>query len=200
MRARFIRRSSSRPVRVETAHGYRIVTLLGSAGLLVGFVGIAAATGRSLSPFMGYLARSSGFTLYLLLWLVVVLGLGLTTGLLDRFGGRGVVYSLHRFATDLSYGVLVLHLGSLALHEWVLFGLRDLLLPFASGVREPWTGLGVIAAWLFVLIGVSFGLQRWIGQRGWRVLHLAAFPLYGIALAHSLGSGTDSMALWAQGL
>jgi len=200
MRARFTRRSSSSPTRVETAHGYRVFTLLGSIAILAVIAVISESTGRSLSHVNWYITRSSGFTLYLLLWLVVMLGLGLTTGLLDRFGGRGVVFSLHRFATDLSYGVLALHMGALVFHDWIRFDLRDLLIPFASGLREPWTGIGVIAAWLFVLIGVSFGLQRWIGQRGWRVLHYASFPLFVIALAHGLGAGSDTVSLWAQGL
>lgn len=198
MSAPSIRRSSSTPVRVEPAHGYRLAALLGATGLLAVLTGIALATGRSLSPLTWHIARASGVALYLLLWITVALGLGLTTGLLDRFGGRGVVYSLHRFATDLAYGALALHLGSLVLDEWVGFGLRDLLVPFASGVREPWTGLGVVTAWLWIAVGVGFGLQRWLGQRAWRALHTAAYPLYLVALAHGIGAGTDAASLLLQ--
>ena len=192
MSARFTRRSSSTPVRVEPAHGYRLAALLGATALLAALAGIALATDRSLSPLTWYIARASGVALYLLLWGTVALGLGLTTGLLDRIGGRGVVYSLHRFATDLAYGVLALHVGSLVLDDYVAFSPRDVLVPFLSEVREPWTGLGILTAWLWVIVGVGFGMQRWIGQRGWRALHTASYPLYLVALAHGLGAGRDA--------
>jgi predicted ferric reductase len=145
-----------------------------------------------------YLARASGITLYLLLWLATVLGLGLTTKTLDRFGGRGMIHGLHDFATQLSYGFLALHLLSLAVDETVAFGARALLIPFASTWREPWTGLGVLAAWLTVLIGVSAGLRRLTGFRAWRVLHWLTFPLYLMALLHAVGAGSDRSAPWAQ--
>ena len=76
MSARFTRRSSSTPVRVEPAHGYRLAALLGATALLAALAGIALATDRSLSPLTWYIARASGVALYLLLWGTVALGLG----------------------------------------------------------------------------------------------------------------------------
>jgi predicted ferric reductase len=168
--------------------------------LVSALVAGAALTGRSTSPVTWYLARASGMTLYLLLWFSTLLGLGLTTTLLDRFGGRGVVYSLHRFVTSLAYGFLSLHVLSLAADSWMAFGPVALVVPFASPWREPWTGFGVIAGGLFVAIGGSFALRRYLTYRTWRALHWLAFPLFGLALAHGIGAGTDSSTVWAQGI
>jgi hypothetical protein len=138
--------------------------------------------------------------LYLVLWVSTLTGLGLTTALLDRWGGRGIVFSVHAYITQIAYGFLALHLLSLAADPTVDFGLKQLLVPFASGWREPWTGLGVIAGELTIVIGGSFAVRRMIGQRTWRVLHWLTFPLYGMALLHSLGAGTDSRMPWAGAL
>jgi sulfoxide reductase heme-binding subunit YedZ len=136
--------------------------------------------------------------LYLVLWLSVMAGLGLTTALIDRVGGRGVIYSLHAFTTSLAYGFLALHLLSLAADPTVDFGLKELLVPFASAWREPFTGLGVLAGELTVLVGASFAVKRRIGQRAWRAFHWLAFPLYGLALLHGLGAGTDAQTPWME--
>ena len=129
------------------------------AALLIG----AAMSGRSVSPVTWYVARASGIMLYLVLWLSAIGGLGLTTALMDRAAGRGVVFSLHAFTTPLAYGFLALHLLSIAADPTVDFGLKGLLVPFASPWREPWTGFGVLAAELTRLSGVPaapLALQR----------------------------------------
>lgn len=161
---------------------------------------IALVSGRTLSPFTWYLTRAAGISLYLLYWLVVVLGLGLTTPLLARLDGRAVLYSVHRYATELAYGFLALHMISLAIDHHVRFSPTSLLVPFVAPSNEPWTGLGVIAGYVMVLIGISFGLRRWIGQRGWRLLHFLAFPAYAMGLAHGIGAGSDTGALWMQAI
>jgi sulfoxide reductase heme-binding subunit YedZ len=184
------------PSRPEPAGGYPVGLLAGGSLAMLALVAAAAVMGRSVSPVTWYVARASGIVLYLVLWLSVVAGLGLTTSLLDRWGGRGMVFSLHAFTTQLAYGFLALHLLSLAADPTVRFGPRDLLVPFAATVREPWTGCGVLAGELTVIIGVSFSVKRLIGQRAWRALHWLTFPLYALALLHGLGAGTDTRTPW----
>jgi sulfoxide reductase heme-binding subunit YedZ len=109
-----------------------------------------------------------------------------------------VIFSLHAFVTRLSYAMLALHLGSLALDAAMPFGPRPRAGALAWGWREPWTGLGVLAAWLVILLGVSGGLRRLIGTRAWRAVHWLTFPLYGMALLHGIGAGSDSGTIWGQ--
>jgi sulfoxide reductase heme-binding subunit YedZ len=105
--------------------------------------------------------------------------------------------SLHTFTIQLAYGFLTLHLLTLLLDTHVPFSLRELLIPFSSDAREPWTGLGVVAMHLLVVIAVSGSLRRIVSFRVWKGLHLLAFPLYVLALAHGAGAGADRNAPWA---
>jgi hypothetical protein len=166
------------------------------AGLAVG----AALTGASLSPLTWYLARASGFTLYLLLWFTVVSGLGMTTKLAVPSGRAGESWIIHRFTTELSFIALAMHLLSLALDPSVALGVLGVLVPFTSDVRQPWTDLGIVAAWGMIALTLSYGVRHYTGKHGWRILHYAAFPLWVIALLHGIGAGSDSRQFWAIGV
>lgn len=176
----------------EPAEGRVIALLLGGALAMGGLLAGSAALGWSLSPLTWYIARSSGLILYLLTWFNVISGLGLTTKLLAPLGSRGTTFSMHGYAFHLWYGFLMLHVLSLTLDPTVSFGPRELLVPFVSGWRQPWTGLGVLAAEVGTIVGGSFGLRRLIGYRAWRALHWLSFPLFLGALAHGLGAGSDA--------
>lgn len=170
------------------------------AGALGGMLATAAVVGASWSPFTWYLARASGFTLYLLFWLTVVSGLGMTTKSLGKLGHRGENWQIHRVSTELAFVALVIHMLALALDPTVPLGLVGVLLPFISDVRQPWTDLGIITAWGMVAVAISYGLQRWIGRGGWRALHYLAFPLWFMGLLHGIGGGTDTAIPWGLGL
>jgi predicted ferric reductase len=195
------RSSATRPAQPpEPSGGFGIAGIAGVAAGLMAIVGVATLLGRSVSPLTWYLTRASGFTLYLLLWFSVTMGLGITTKLFDRFAARSVIYSVHTFVTQLSYGFLALHLLSLLADTHVSFSIGKLLVPFASETAEPWTGLGVLAMYLLIIIGVSGFLRRFISFKVWRVLHMLAFPLFLQALAHGIGTGSDSESIWALSL
>jgi sulfoxide reductase heme-binding subunit YedZ len=167
--------------------------LLASGGIVIAAMAAASLLfGWSPSPLTWYITRAAGLVLYLLTWLMMLFGLGLTTRLANTAIGRGLAYSLHAYAFHLWYGFLTLHMLSLAIDPTQRFGARELLVPFASDVRQPWTGLGVLAAELGVLIGASFAVRRVIGFRAWRAMHWLAFPVFAIGLAHGVGAGTDS--------
>lgn len=183
--------SPTRSKPVEPGANYRVIALLLVDGFALLLLAIAWLTGNSLSPLTWYLVRSSGISLYLLLWASTMLGLGMTTGSFDRFPGRGLVLIMHRFSTELAYSMLALHLFGLVLDSYVSYRLADIFVPFYASNGDLWIALGVVAAWSMMLIGVSFSLRNLIGQRGWRWLHFGSFPLYIVALFHGLGAGTD---------
>ena len=176
----------------EPGEQYRVHIMLAVNAFAILLFAYAWLTGASLSPLTWYITRSSGLALYLLLWISMVFGLGVTTGLFDRFPGRAIVLLIHRFSTELAYSVLALHLFALILDTYVHYTLADILVPFHADGGDLWIGMGVIAAWATVLIGVSFSVRAVIGQRTWVILHMGSFPLYVLALFHGIGSGTDT--------
>lgn len=181
----------------EPAGFYPVVFLIAGAVGIGILVLASSAAGFSLSPLTWFLTRAAGITLYLLLWFSVVLGLGITTKQFDRFAGRGIVYSLHRYVVQLSYGFLAMHLLALAADSKIPFGLPELVIPFRSDAPEPWTGMGIIAMWLLFAITLSVPARRWLSFRIWRATHMLAFPLYLLALAHGIGAGSDTGESWA---
>jgi sulfoxide reductase heme-binding subunit YedZ len=66
--------------------------------------------------------------------------------------------------------------------------------------RPLWTGLGVVAAELMLVVYASFSLRSRIGQKAWRRLHWATYGLFVSATAHGLMAGSDSGAGWALSL
>ncbi|HVX30633.1 MAG TPA: hypothetical protein VHA53_09160, partial [Nitrolancea sp.] len=139
-----------------------ILVAAGAAGMLAG----ATVTGVALSPFVWYLARAAGFTLYLLFWLSVVTGLGITTTLLDAIVRRTDLWTLHRFTTELAFVFLALHMLVLAIDPTVALGAVGVLIPGMSDVRQPWTDIGILAGWGMVGLAGSFAVRRLLRQRG----------------------------------
>lgn len=157
----------------------------------------SAVTGASLSPASWYVARGSGFALYLLSWFLVVSGLGTSTKLLVTTGARDVSLSVHAFAFHLWYGLLALHMLSIAIDPAVKFGVVELLVPFAAGWREPWTGLGILAAQLGIITGASATVRRVLGYRAWKAIHWLSLPMFALGLLHGLMAGTDGGSIAA---
>src|SRR5262245_29952703 len=104
----------------EPAGWYAVAMLLGVCGiggLLVG----ASMAGRPTSPLTWYLSRAAGLTLYALLWLALMTGLGVSLRLPRRTGVRSAIHSLHRFVVLLGFGLLTLHVMPLILDRSVPF-------------------------------------------------------------------------------
>jgi sulfoxide reductase heme-binding subunit YedZ len=75
-------------------------------------------------------------------------------------------------------------------------GLSGIAIPFTMSHQPLWTGLGIIGGWLAALFGLTFYVRRWIGPKLWRRMHRWTLAVYALAVAHTLGSGTDSASLW----
>jgi methionine sulfoxide reductase heme-binding subunit len=62
--------------------------------------------------------------------------------------------------------------------------------------RPLWTGLGIVAGYLGALLGLTFYVRRRIGPRLWRQAHRLTIVVYALAVAHTLGAGTDASTPW----
>jgi sulfoxide reductase heme-binding subunit YedZ len=143
-----------------------------------------------------YVGRGSGVVSLLLLTVVMVLGVGSRSGRpafgLPRFG----VVALHRTASLLSVVFLAIHVVTLTLDPQAELRLVDLVLPFDAATRPLWTGLGTVGLDLTVAIVVTSLLRHRIGRRAWRAVHWLAYLSWPVAVAHTLGTGTDRSTWW----
>ena len=139
-----------------------------------------------------YLTRASGLTAYGLLWVSVVWGLFKSLRLARSWPGAGTAFDLHEHVSLLALGFSLLHASILVADRE--FGLSpfELLVPFAPARQSRALGLGQIALSLLVIVTTSHYVRKRIGQRTWRLLHLASFAVYALTLVHALLAGTDS--------
>ena len=89
-----------------------------------------------------------------------------------------------------AHGVLLLG------DKWLRPGISGIAIPFTIAYRPVWTGLGILAGYTALVLGPTFYLRRRIGARRWRQVHRCTVAVFILAVAHSLGSGTDGASLW----
>jgi methionine sulfoxide reductase heme-binding subunit len=151
-------------------------------------------------PTFWILARAAGFTAYVLLTASVLAGLVVKARPFGRALRAATAVDLHRTIALLALGALAVHGTALVLDTTVHIGVGALLVPGLAPYRPLWTGLGVVAAELMVVVYASFSLRSRIGQKAWRRLHWATYGLFVSATAHGLMAGSDSGAAWALSL
>jgi sulfoxide reductase heme-binding subunit YedZ len=168
----------------------------GPGSLLV----LAIGAGTGLDHAIWLSARSMGLVAYALATCTVVLGVATASRAGDRVPGRGFVSDTHRALTLLTMLAVAGHVLLLAFDQYARFSPAALLVPFVSWYRPVWTGLGVLAAYVLLVVYASFYVRSRIGYRTWRTLHYASFAVFVMATAHGLLAGTDSSAVWARWL
>lgn len=156
---------------------------------------VTAATASSPIA-LWYLSRATGVVTLVLLTLTVALGVANFKRLRTRRIPRFVVDMVHRNVALLSVAFLAIHVLTTVADSYVSVGLVDAVLPFGSGYRPFWIGLGAVSVDLMLAVVLTSLLRRRIGHRVWRATHLLAYASWPVALAHSLGTGTDAGAGW----
>jgi predicted ferric reductase len=139
-----------------------------------------------------YVTRASGIIAYLLLWLSMVLGLGVTSKFFDHLLDRVFTYDFHQFISLLSIAFIVLHVVVLLLDRYLPYSVWQILVPFISPYRPFWVGVGVIAFYFTLLVTVTFYLRKQIGMGAFRLIHFLSLVGYLGATLHGLYAGTDS--------
>jgi methionine sulfoxide reductase heme-binding subunit len=151
-------------------------------------------------PTFWILARSSGLLAYALLTSSVLAGLVLKARPFGAALKAATVTDIHRFLALLGLGAVIVHAATLVLDSTVHIGIGALLVPGLAPYRPLWTGMGVLAAELMVVVYASFSLRKRIGTRNWRRLHWATYVVFTLATLHGLAAGTDSNRPWVLAL
>ena len=103
---------------------------------------------------------------------------------------------LHETLSLATIAALVLHAGALLGDGYLTPGLADVTVPFVFAYEPLWTGIGIVAGWLLVGLGLSFYVRAQIGVQRWRKLHRLTALAWVMAIGHSLGAGTDADQWW----
>ena len=140
-------------------------------------------------PTTGTVSAATGVISMVLLSAVVVLGILLDRRVrlpgLPRFAGL----SLHRYASLLAVGFLVLHIITAVAGPYARIRLAAIVVPFTSAYARGWLGLGAVATDLLIAIIATSLLRRHLSYRAWRAVHWLAYACWPFAFAHSIGTG-----------
>jgi sulfoxide reductase heme-binding subunit YedZ len=147
-----------------------------------------------------YTARGAGVISLALLTVVMVLGVGSRSGR-PVFGlPRFAVSAVHRNASLIGLGLLVVHTLFLLLDPYAQLRLVDLVIPFGAAYRPFWVGLGALAMDLLIVVWLSTLVRQRIGARMWRAIHWVSYAIWPVALLHALFTGTDADRLWLRAI
>jgi sulfoxide reductase heme-binding subunit YedZ len=148
-------------------------------------------TGDPAHQVFWFASRALGIVAITMLGLSVALGLAMAGRVMRRPGLPARLKLLHEAATLVTLGLIAAHAGVLLFDGYLRPGLAGIALPFALGYRPAFTGIGIIAGWLAVILGLSFYARKRIGTKTWRQMHRFTIVVYALALAHVVGAGTD---------
>jgi sulfoxide reductase heme-binding subunit YedZ len=152
------------------------------------------------STLLWYTTRATGLVALLLFTGTVILGL-LTAGRASsRNSPRFVQQDLHRRISVLALVFLAIHILTSVLDTYVHIGWLAIVVPFASPYGRFFVGLGAVSFDLMAAVIISSLLRSRIKPRTWRAVHWLSYLSWPIAIAHSIGIGTDARLLWVDGL
>ncbi len=135
---------------------------------------------------------------------IVLAGLSVTFGLLagrDRPLRLKALTEKKEFHEALSMATIVAIIAHglfLFLDPWLSAGVSGILVPFTMDYRPFFSGLGIIAGYGMVLLGLSYYARKWIGASRWRIAHRFVALFWILGLVHTFGAGTDAGELWLQ--
>ncbi len=142
-------------------------------------------------------ARTGGFTAYILLTLAVAVGLALTMQLQSPgYWPRLLNSELHNFLTLLSVVFVGVHILAVWIDPFTRFGWNEVFIPFVSHYRAMWMALGILALYLGIAIGISTWLRPLIGYTWWRRLHILTLGVYVLVTVHGIATGSDTQTWW----
>lgn len=152
-------------------------------------------------PYLWWLvSRASGIVALALISFSVVIGLLMATKLLRRPGLNRSLVRLHEQLALAGLIGITVHGASLLGDHWLKPGIKGILVPFAITYRPGFTGLGIIAGYLAMLLGPSYYLRRRIGTRRWRSVHRGAVLVWVLGATHAIGAGSDGSTMWLRGI
>ncbi len=145
-----------------------------------------------------YLIRSSGLLAYILLFLIIISGIGIKTSLSYKIMSPGNAWSTHKlFGISLSVSIAI-HLISILFDEFLQFSIADILIPFYSDFKSIYVGMGIIGFYIFLGIIITSLLYFTKMPKLWRLLHYLTYPTFILLFLHGIYTGTDSTLIWVQ--
>lgn len=141
-------------------------------------------------------SRASGLVALGLITISVALGLTMAGKIMRAPGRARILTAIHEQTALAALIAIAVHGITLLGDAFLNPGIAGITVPGAMDYRPLWTGLGIGAGYLAAILGLSFYARRRIGARLWRRAHRLTVVVYALAVAHTLGAGTDASTPW----
>ena len=175
--------------------GVVALALAGALAARLDLLAVSVPRAEGTAPWL--LSRVTGVTAFIALALDVIVCLFVSTRLANRVLGKGVGVELHRWLSPVALALVLGHAVLLLADGYIRFDTLAVLVPFASPYRPVAVGIGVLAAYLALVVHGSFALRKRIGASMWRRLHYLSFVALVGAAAHAVLAGSDNGTLRA---
>jgi predicted ferric reductase len=139
-------------------------------------------------------SRGAGTTALVLSAATITYGL-MMGGRMVR-GGNADRRAYHEVLALSTMAAIVAHALVLIGDPFLHPGLADVTVPFASSYETLWTTLGIVAAWMTVLLGLSFYVRDRIGRERFKLIHRFTVLAWALGLVHTFTEGTDAGQAW----
>ena len=146
-----------------------------------------------------YVTRATGISALVLLSGSMLLGI-LTAGRAKSSLPAYARAEIHRRLSGLTVVFLAIHIATSVLDTFVDINPVAVVMPFVSNYHRYWLALGTVGFDLFLAVGISSALRQHIPARLWRLVHWLAYLSWPVAVAHTIGMGTDAKTSWVLAL
>jgi predicted ferric reductase len=145
-----------------------------------------------------YLSRASAIAAYILTFLIIFLGTGMTTGFIYKYINPVRAWVVHKYLGIAMLVTVIIHPFSLLFDEFINFELADILVPFVSSYKPVVLSLGIIASYFLLIIMLTSLFARLKHPYFWRLVHYLTYLFFILALLHGVFLGTDTQFLAMQ--
>ena len=139
-------------------------------------------------------SRAAGGAALLLSSASVALGLMMSSK--RRGAAKRDLRTLHEALSLSTLALVLLHGVSLLGDAYLNPGPAGIAVPFLSSYRPLWTGLGIVAGYGLAALGLTYYLRDRIGAARWRRVHRFTAVFWLLAIAHTIGAGSDASQVW----
>ena len=145
------------------------------------------------------IARASGITAYILMWLLAMAGIVLSHPLRQKYKFLHPItrMRLHTLLAVFTLSFIALHIMAVILDSYALVGLSGAFIPFASKYRPIPVALGTLGLYAGLLTGIVARFRMNIGKKGWTGIHRFSIISLVLIWIHAVYAGTDSRPLSA---
>lgn len=162
--------------------------------------GSAPASQSVINATPWYISRAAAIASIVLMFLVVVLGAGLTTSYAYKVFNPVRAWLIHKYLSIALAVTLGVHIFSLLFDKFIKLSLGDILIPFNADLKPLYLGIGIMGFYMFLIIMLTSIFLRIRMPRFWRATHYLVYPLFAFSLAHGFLIGTDSNQAYMQAI